>query len=289
MRKRASSIESIAQIIRVFLSVFVRIDVKCKCTSLGWSFKSYLRIYRHNYGLVLPLTLEMSTRKAARRGRAPVPDVHKPSEAYVPGTMEHTTQFREGTLINCVQADILTFKADAIVNAANTTLRGGGGVDGAIHAAAGPEMLAELRREFPAGGVVGGAYRTKAYNIRTAKHVIHAIGPDFRLEPDELDDPRLKTAGTLLKEAYTRSLRIAVLLGARTVAFPTISTDIYAFPRYVAAINAMIAVRNFVDGEGAGKFDRISFLLWPVGGEDWRPYWSNFRYVNVTCARGDAC
>jgi len=128
-------------------------------------------------------------------------------------------------LIEILHADITTLDVDAIVNAANSALAGGGGVDGAIHAAAGPEMMAELRRH--SGCPTGSAVITKGYRL-PARFVIHAVGPVWREgEYGEAD---------LLRHAYEASFRLARgEASIRTIAFPAISTGVYGFPKAPAA------------------------------------------------------
>lgn len=138
---------------------------------------------------------------------------------------------KEGLIIR--QGDITLEEVDAIVNAANTTLLGGGGVDGAIHRAAGPGLLAACR---PLGGCpTGEAKVTPGFRL-PARFVIHTVGPVWRGGGAGEAD--------LLASAYRRSLEEAVAVGARTVAFPAISTGVYGYPADQAAA---IAVRTVLD------------------------------------------
>jgi O-acetyl-ADP-ribose deacetylase (regulator of RNase III) len=143
------------------------------------------------------------------------------------------------------QANIVTLDVDAIVNAANTTLLGGGGVDGAIHRAAGPELLAECRTL--SGCPTGEARITRGYRL-PARHVIHTVGPVW--------GGGRQREGELLASCYRSSLALAAQHGIRTIAFPAISCRAYGYP-WDAAV--AIAVRECV--EGAARHDQIERIL----------------------------
>jgi O-acetyl-ADP-ribose deacetylase (regulator of RNase III) len=146
--------------------------------------------------------------------------------------------------------DITTEAVDAIGNAANAALRGGGGVDGAIHRAAGPELMDELRRRYPDGTPTGTAVASDAHRL-PARWILHAVGPIWR--GGSQGEERL------LAGAYRASLRLADELGARSVAFPAISMGIYGYPGHEGARVAVGTVADHL--AGATDIEVVRFVL----------------------------
>ncbi|MFB9312851.1 O-acetyl-ADP-ribose deacetylase [Nocardioides plantarum] len=135
--------------------------------------------------------------------------------------------------VTVVPGDITVQDVDAVVNAANRAMRGGGGVDGAIHRAGGPAVLEDCRRRFPRGLATGDAGWTTAGEM-TARWVIHVVGPNFSAG---------ETDRALLVSCYTRALAVADELGARTVAFPLVSAGVYGWPLDDAVAAAVDTLR----------------------------------------------
>ncbi|HSA93685.1 MAG TPA: O-acetyl-ADP-ribose deacetylase [Terriglobales bacterium] len=149
--------------------------------------------------------------------------------------------------IELLQGNIVHQDVDAIVNAANTSLLGGGGVDGAIHRAAGPQLLAECRT---LGGCPTGEARiTRGYGLK-ARHVIHAVGPVYSGRPRDAE---------LLAAAHRNSLSLAARHGLRSIAFPAISTGAYGYPLDEAAPIALTTVRDFLGTQN--EIELVRFVL----------------------------
>jgi len=164
-------------------------------------------------------------------------------------------EFQVGkAVLQIIRGDITEIKADAIVNAANSSLMGGGGVDGAIHRKGGPKILEECKRiretEWPDGLPTGKAVITSGGNLK-AKYVIHTVGPiwlgGFHVEAE------------LLKQAYRNSLKLAVANGLKVIAFPSISTGAYGYPIEEASCIALNTVKDFLEKED--KLERVILVL----------------------------
>jgi O-acetyl-ADP-ribose deacetylase (regulator of RNase III) len=153
------------------------------------------------------------------------------------------------TRIELVKGDITKIKADAIVNAANTSLLGGGGVDGAIHRAAGPQLLEECEKLN--GCETGQAKITKGYKLHS-RYVIHTVGPVWHGGAAKEEQ--------LLASCYRNSLELAKKYSLRSIAFPSISTGAYRFPIEKAAEIAFMTVGVFLKSN-ADMFDKIIFVL----------------------------
>ena len=163
-------------------------------------------------------------------------------------------------IVNVIKGDITKIEVDAIVNAANSSLLGGGGVDGAIHRAGGPAILEECRMIVARQGgcKTGEAVITTAGNI-PAKYVIHTVGPVW--------NGGQKNEEQLLSNCYFNSLRLAVDNGCTRIAFPNISTGIYRFPKHLAAQISINAINQFLESDTTVKritivcFDDENFEL----------------------------
>ena len=163
------------------------------------------------------------------------------------------------SVLALLSGDITRVAADAIVNAANSAFANGGGVDGALRAAAGPELSGEMRRRYPAGTPTGSAVATGAYAL-PARWVIHAVGPVWGFGGrDKLD---------LLASTYRSPLQMADELGARTICTPAISAGTFGFPLETAADVALRTVRDYLVGETG--IERVTFVLRPDAVETFR-------------------
>jgi O-acetyl-ADP-ribose deacetylase (regulator of RNase III) len=163
-----------------------------------------------------------------------------------------------GGRLEVVVGDITTMKTDAIVNAANSSLLGGGGVDGAIHRAAGPALLEECRKvraeQYPQGLPAGGAVLTGAGRL-PARFVIHTVGPIY--SPGNPDCPRLLAA------CYANSLGLAGEAGCDSIAFPAVSTGVYGYPKAEAAAIVWAEVKKHLDSGGRPQKIILVFFAEP--------------------------
>ena len=154
--------------------------------------------------------------------------------------------------LTVVEGDITDQVVDAVVNAANRAMRGGGGVDGAIHRAGGPAVLEDCVRRFPHGLATGDAGWTTAGEM-AARWVIHVVGPNFRSG---------ETDRSLLTSCYARALAVADELGARSVAFPLVSAGVYGWPKddaIAAAVSTLAATATAVEEARLVAFDRATY------------------------------
>jgi len=155
-------------------------------------------------------------------------------------------------ILRAMQSDITALQVDAIVNAANSSLLGGGGVDGAIHAAAGPGLLRECERLR--GCPAGQARITSAHRLK-AKRIIHTVGPVW--------SGGGKGEASVLASCYAQSLHLAVEHGLKSIAFPSISTGVYGYPLELAAPVAVRAVREFT--AHTDEIDEVIFCCFSAG------------------------
>lgn len=165
--------------------------------------------------------------------------------------------------IGVFTGDITKLEVGAIVNAANRSLLGGGGVDGAIHRAAGDGLYKECRKLD--GCATGSAKITNAYKLPCEK-VIHAVGPIFESEYEE-------DCAELLAGCYTTSLQLAVANGCKSIAFSTLSTGIYGYPSGRAAPVAIKAMKDFLDGEDGDKLELVIFCTFVQKDVDAYSHW----------------
>jgi len=159
-----------------------------------------------------------------------------------------------GRTLELTQGDITQQQVDALVNAANSRLAGGGGVDGAIHRHGGPEIMAELSRRYAEGCQTGSAVITAAGNL-PARYVIHAVGPVWQ--------GGLSGESQLLAGAYQRSLELAAEHGCAQVALPAISCGVYGYPVDLASQIALLTTRRFLEQDPTVELAR--FVLFDAG------------------------
>ncbi|TVY75658.1 O-acetyl-ADP-ribose deacetylase MACROD2, partial [Lachnellula suecica] len=165
--------------------------------------------------------------------------------------------------IGLIRGDITTLKVDAIVNAANNSLLGGGGVDGAIHRAAGPKLVKECRKL--GGCKTGSAKITDAYEL-PSKKVIHAVGPVY--DSSSADKSAKDLAG-----CYATSLELAVQNECKTIAFSALSTGVFGYPSHDAASVAIKTVKDFLEGKDGDKLEKIVFTTFVPKDVDAYNHW----------------
>lgn len=174
------------------------------------------------------------------------------------------TSFKTGTsLLEIIQGDITKQDTEAVVNAANKRLAPGGGVAGAIHRAAGPELWAECQNL--GGCETGEAKITGGYNL-SARYVIHTVGPVFNNTLQNAKD---------LESCYLNSLRLAVKNGVKSIAFPAISTGIFGYPLTEAAVISLRTAIKFLQGNA--KIELVRFVLF--GADDFQVYQDNLQKI----------
>ncbi|KAL0944760.1 macro domain-containing protein [Colletotrichum truncatum] len=202
----------------------------------------------------------MPIRQAAKMATIAVADIptvellYKLGKLSAPTKSLHPPNASHNQKVGVIRGDITKLGVDAIVNAANTSLLGGGGVDGAIHRAAGRGLLQECRTLN--GCATGSAKITNAYDL-PCKKVIHAVGPVYdELSPGSSEEK--------LKGCYQTSLELAVQNGCRSIAFSAISTGVYGYPSREAAPVAAGVVRKFLDGENGKKLDKVVFCTFEM-------------------------
>jgi len=159
-----------------------------------------------------------------------------------------------GQTLELHQGDITLQEVDAVVNAANSRLAGGGGVDGAIHRRGGPTIMAETRAKYPQGCLTGSAVLSGGGNLK-ARHVIHAVGPVW--------SGGQRGEAELLAGAYRRSLELAVEHGCRSIALPALSTGAYGYPMDLAARIALRTAIDFLQQHAAPAV--VRFVLFDAG------------------------
>ena len=172
------------------------------------------------------------------------------------------------TQIEVLKGDITKLEVDAIVNAANTSLLGGGGVDGAIHRAAGSKLLEECRTLN--GCETGQSKITKGYNL-PSKYVIQTVGP---IIDNEVTEKKQKE----LANCYLNSLKLAIDNGIKTIAFPCISTGVFRFPRELAVQCAFEAVNEFLENDEDNTINRVVFCVY--SNEDLKIYDNYIKRLN---------